>query len=135
MGPIIYYSVILNFTTFISDAQTIQFTITLMMEESAPFIEFQLIGESLPDVARGQMFGKQCLKYHKKAFACFFEDAMVFKLSGVEHLEALGLDEAKLFDPSGNGRPMKAWVQVSYKHQKQWMRYAEIALELLKTKI
>lgn len=59
---------------------------------------------------QSQMFGKPCFKINKKAFVCFFQNAMVFKLEGQAHADALGLKDSKLFDPSGKGRAMKAWV-------------------------
>ena len=69
------------------------------------------IGLSLKDAEQSQMFGKPCFKINKKAFVCFFENEMVFKLEGDEHEKALSLKGAKLFDPSGKGRAMKAWVR------------------------
>ena len=71
---------------------------------------FNDIGESLVDCVKSQLFGKPCFKINKKAFVCFFKDCMVFKLSNGVHQEALCLDGAELFDPSGKGRPMKEWV-------------------------
>jgi len=53
-----------------------------------------------------QMFGKPCYKIHQKAFCSFFDSQMVFKLAGEAHKEALSLDGAMQFDPSGKGRPM-----------------------------
>jgi hypothetical protein len=49
---------------------------------------------------------------------------MVFKLTGDTHKEALSLDGSRLFDPSGKGRAMKEWVQVSAKHKSKWKQYA-----------
>ncbi|MGB8956568.1 MAG: hypothetical protein WCC10_14425 [Tumebacillaceae bacterium] len=77
----------------------------------------------------GQMFGKRCIKVNGKAFASFFQDAMVFKLSGERHAEALNLPGSVLFDPSGKGRPMKEWVQVSFEHASRWPEFAEVALQ------
>ncbi|TVY08691.1 hypothetical protein [Paenibacillus cremeus] len=76
--------------------------------------------------------GKLCLKYEGKAFASFFEEEMVFKLSGAPHANALQLAGAQLFDPSGKKRPMKDWVQVPYAHVESWMDYAEAALNQLR---
>lgn len=53
------------------------------------------------------MFGKPCFKVNKKAFICFFQNEMVFKLFGEVHKDALSLDGSQLFDPSGKNRPMK----------------------------
>ncbi len=76
----------------------------------------------------GAMFGMPCLKAGGKAFAGYYQGAMVFKLSGAAHAEALGLSGARLFDPVGS-RPMKEWVQVPATHAKQWTRLARAALD------
>jgi hypothetical protein len=76
----------------------------------------------------GKMFGMPCLKNSNgKAFAGFFEDAMVFKLGGDSHGEALALAGARLFDPSERGRPMKEWVVVPIEHVSRWLEFARNA--------
>ncbi len=92
-------------------------------------ILFNQIGNDIPDSIKGQLFGKPCFKVGKKAFVCFFQNEMVFKLSGEEHGDALSLDGSKLFDPSGKGRPMKEWVQVPFDYQEDWERFALAAFE------
>lgn len=87
------------------------------------------IGQSLNDTVQSQMFGKPCFKTGGKAFICFFQNEMVFKLTGDIHKQAFNLEGSKLFDPSGKGRPMKEWVQVSYKHKEHWQEFAEAALK------
>jgi len=82
------------------------------------------IGQALKDSVQSQMFGKPCFKINGKAFICFFQDEMVFKLMGDRHAEALSLDGSQLFDPSGKKRAMKEWVQVPYEHKEQWEKYA-----------
>ena len=77
---------------------------------------------------QGKMFGMPCLKTNGKAFAGFFEDAMVFKLPIPYHTEALALSGARLFDPSGRGRPMKEWVEVPVEHASRWLELARVAL-------
>lgn len=88
---------------------------------------FQRIGANLKDVQVGNLFGKPCFKINGKAFICFFQNEMVFKLRAEIHSEALGLDAAKLFDPSGKKRPMKEWVQVPSNHQECWTHFAQSA--------
>lgn len=90
------------------------------------------IGESLENAENSQMFGKPCFKINKKAFVCFFEDAMVFKLNGEAHQDALSLDGTKLFDPSGKNRPMKAWIQVPFHYKSQWEAFAKAAYTFVK---
>lgn len=76
-----------------------------------------------------QMFGKPCIKINGKAFACLFENNMVFKLTGKQHENALAVKNAKLFDPSGKGRAMKEWVQVPFVDEKLWIKFAKAAME------
>lgn len=75
-----------------------------------------------------QMFGKPCFKVNGKAFMCFFQDCLVFKLEGKTHEAALKLKGAVLFDPSGKGRAMKEWVQVPATHK---AKYADLAKEAM----
>jgi AraC-like DNA-binding protein len=77
--------------------------------------------------SRGVLFGKPCLKYGGKAFACLFRDAVAFKLRLKLHADALALEGAQLFDPSGRGRPMKEWVQVPVDHADSWPELARSA--------
>lgn len=86
---------------------------------------YQEIGKGLVDAIESKLFGKPCFKINNKAFICFFENEMVFKLSGDAHGKALSLEGAKLFDPSGKGRPMKEWVQIPYQHNQHWLKFAE----------
>lgn len=89
---------------------------------------FHKIGTSLGEATQGKLFGKLCYKIGKKAFICFFEDEMVFKLKDQTHQEALDLSGSQLFDPSKKNRPMKEWVQVSFDHKDKWASFAESAL-------
>ena len=83
----------------------------------------------------GQMFGMPCLKNNGKAFAGYYHGAMVFKLGAPTHADALALAGARLFDPSGLGRPMKEWVVVPGEHSSRWSKFAHEALHYVdKTK-
>lgn len=82
-------------------------------------------GQSLTDAEQSLMFGKPCFKVNKKAFCCFFNDCMVFKLSGDAHKNALSLNNSVLSDPSGKNRPMKEWVQVSFENSDKWQWFTE----------
>ena len=78
----------------------------------------------------GKMFGMPCLKNaNGKAFAGYFEGAMVFKLGGDSHAEALALSGARLFDPSERGRPMKEWVVLPIEHVSRWLEFARKAFD------
>lgn len=85
------------------------------------------IGRGLKNSIQSQMFGKPCFKINGKAFICFFQQEMVFKLNGETHTAALSLEGARLFDPSGKNRPMKEWVQVPFTHQQEWSMLARAA--------
>src|SRR5437667_8270240 len=83
----------------------------------------------------GKMFGMPCLKNSNgKAFAGYFEGAMVFKLGGDSHGEALALSGAMLFDPSERGRPMKEWVVVPTEHVSRWPEFARDAFDYVADK-
>ena len=97
-----------------------------MTKEETAFIS---TGQKMKGAEQGQLFGKPCFKINGKAFICFFQNEMVFKLNGDVHKEALSLDGSQLFDPSGKKRPMKEWVQVSARHQDKWARLANEALK------
>ena len=84
---------------------------------------------------KGKMFGMPCIKIRSKAFAGLFQDNMVFKLTGAEHTRALGLAGARLFDPSGQGRAMKEWVQVPEAYAAEWPELAEKALQYVASQI
>ena len=90
--------------------------------------EIAALLEARAGVKASSMFGMPTLKLDGKALAGLYGEAMVFKLSGDAHAEALSLRDAHLFDPSGLGRPMKAWVVVPIAHAGHWERLAELAL-------
>ena len=84
-------------------------------------------GQKIEGAEQSQMFGKPCFKIGGKAFVAFFQNEMVFKLTGDEHAKALTLKGAQLFDPSGKKRPMKEWVQVPGAHASKWPELAKAA--------
>lgn len=82
-------------------------------------------------VELAQMMGMPCVKARGKMVAGFSraEEGMVFKLTDpARHAEALALDGAHLFDPSGAGRPFKQWVVVPAAHADRWEAFAAHAL-------
>lgn len=94
----------------------------------SPEEKYKSIIANLDGAIASQMFGKPCFKIKGKAFACYFENEMVFKLNNGIHKSALELDGSILFDPSGKGRPMKEWVQVKFQHQEKWLELAKSAM-------
>lgn len=97
-----------------------------MIEEEKQYI---LIGQKIKGAEQSQMFGKPCFKINGKAFICFFQNEMVFKLDGETHKKALGYERAQLFDPSGKKRAMKEWIQIPYMYKEEWENFAEKAME------
>lgn len=88
---------------------------------------YHAVCSAIDGAESSQMFGKPCYKINKKAFVSFFENEMVFKLTGEAHTEALSLDGTVLFDPSKKGRAMKEWVQVPFDYNEKWAEFAEAA--------
>jgi hypothetical protein len=94
---------------------------------------FHTIASELPDVTEGKMFGALCTKTpNGKASTMFWKEYMIFKLSPEDEKEAMKLSDAKLFDPSGMKRPMKGWVQLSYKHASKWKALAVKATDYVR---
>jgi hypothetical protein len=79
-------------------------------------------------VKASTMFGMPTLKLNGKAMGGLWGDAMTFKLAPNALAEVLRLDGVQLFDPSGMGRPMKAWVVVPAALAAEWDRLAHLAL-------
>jgi hypothetical protein len=90
----------------------------------------ELLAEN-PDVQLGQMMGMPCIKCGGKLIAGIWDEEMVFKLpdEGVRK-QALALEGAHLFDPSGQNKPFKEWVQVPAAHMGDWPGLADEALRL-----
>lgn len=97
--------------------------------------EYDRIAERLAAeaaVKAGQMMGMPTGCVGGKAFAGLFGAAMV-KLTREAHVAALAEPGATPFDPSGMGRPMKAWVQVPIEDSSVWPRLADQALAGLRS--
>ena len=86
-----------------------------------------------PGVVRAKMFGMPSVKVNGNAFMGFESGAMVFKLTGETHKQALAAPGARLFDPSGRGRPMKEWVSVPASASDLWTDLADAALAYVAT--
>ena len=79
-------------------------------------------------VRASSMFGMPTLKLNGKAIGGLWGDAMTFKLAPEALADALRIEGAQQFDPSGLGRPMKAWVVVPLEQSGEWERLARLAL-------
>jgi len=73
---------------------------------------FERLTRHFDDAEPKQMFGKKCLSFGGKAFLAIQGDRVVFKLPEDAVKKALAIEGAKLWDPSGKGRPMREWVAV-----------------------
>lgn len=80
-------------------------------------------------VEAGQMFGKPCLKVKGKAFVAQHRGAVVFKLTAPQHAQAMAIEGAVLWDPSGKNHPMKEWVAIPATECKTYRAFAEAALD------
>lgn len=96
-------------------------------EETFETIADRLAGRD--GCARSKMFGKKCVTVNGNGFLAFFQGDMAAKLAGDRHREALALEGAELWDPSGKGRPMKEWVRIPARHLSRWNGLAEAARE------
>jgi hypothetical protein len=94
---------------------------------------FHQIAADLPDVTEGKMFGALCTKTpNGKASTMFWKEYMIFKLNDEDQKEAMKLSGAKVFDPSGKGRAMKGWIQLSDKHSAKWKALAVKATDYVR---
>lgn len=101
-----------------------------MTEAEARYHE---IGDALADCTKGKMFGSLCLKApNGKALAIFYKDHMVFKLTGEAEHEARGYEGVTVFSPMAN-RPMNGWLQMPFEHQEHWDRFAQEAMNYVRT--
>ena len=95
-------------------------------------VEFEKITDLLAlthDAVAGQMFGKKCVKINNKAGVALFKDFLVFKLPEKEHKDAISLAGSELWDPSGKGRPMKEWVQLTIEHKEKFEKFAKASAD------
>ncbi|MCU6501681.1 hypothetical protein LPN04_28190 [Rugamonas sp. A1-17] len=86
-----------------------------------------------PRVVRGKMFGKECLKIGGKAFLAQQGSYVVFKLNSPLLEQALALDRAVSWDPSGKGRPMREWVALPAENVKKFKKLAQAALSYVES--
>ncbi len=82
-------------------------------------------------VELSQMMGMPCVKARGKMLIGYSASSggTVFKLvDSAVHAQALALEGAHLFDPSGQGKPFKQWVVVPATHADTWEGFADHAL-------
>ncbi|RHX79671.1 DUF773 domain-containing protein [Leptospira yasudae] len=83
------------------------------------------------DVTSGKWFGLNSLNLDGKPFVTFFQGELVLKLGAEKIAEIISrYPGAKLFDPSGNDRAMKDWLQVPVEFQEDWPSLGESAYDL-----
>ncbi len=81
-------------------------------------------------VTESSLFGMPALKAAGKAFAGSFDGGLAVRL-GEDVDQALEIDGAQPFDPSGKGRPMKGWAVVPASASRRWSRLADSARALV----
>jgi hypothetical protein len=95
--------------------------------------DVQILGDiaaeftSEQNVTIGKWFGKSCLKVEGKVFAAFWRGDMAFRITGKARHEALQVEGSRLFDPRGEGHPMKEWVQIPAAQSSEWNHFAKLA--------
>ncbi len=99
-----------------------------MSAEDEYNILVKYLGETRGATA-GQMFGKKCIKINNKAGIALFKDCLVFKLAEDMHQTAISLQDSVLWDPSGKGRAMKEWVQLSLEHKAKFKQFADASAD------
>ena len=91
-------------------------------------IHYHYIATNLADASESKMFGAKCLKApNGKALALYWQECMVFKLTGDAASSALSLDGASVFTPA-EGRPMNGWIQIPFDYVDQWETFAAQSL-------
>jgi hypothetical protein len=90
---------------------------------------FNYLSKEIPGVKPGKMFGALCMKTQDgKSAAMLWKDYIVVKLHDDSLKEAMNLNGTVQFEPM-EGRPMKEWVQIPFKHKAMWKKFALISLE------
>lgn len=98
-------------------------------EHTFEAIAAQFAGDE--EVAESKWFGKICLKVNGKAFVVAFGGDLAFKLADEQHAAALQIEGAHLFDPRGQGKAFKDWVQVPRAQAAAWGNLASAARNLV----
>jgi hypothetical protein len=81
------------------------------------------------DLITAKWFGKPCIQVGGKPFVVQWGNDLAFKLAGEAHAEALQVEGTHLFDPRGQGHPMREWVQIPEAQSSTWERFARLAHE------
>ncbi|MCW5851944.1 MAG: hypothetical protein KIT87_17860 [Anaerolineae bacterium] len=86
-----------------------------------------------PLVTRRKIFGVPAVCVHGNSFLAYHQGEMAFKLRGEDHARALAVPDARLWDPSGAGRPMREWVHLPASQSDHWDDFADLAYEYVAT--
>ena len=68
-----------------------------------------------------------CLRIRNKVFAVVWSGDVAFKVSAETQAEALQVPGARLFDPRGQGRPLKGWVLIPAAQSSTWPHFTRVA--------
>lgn len=86
--------------------------------------DFETFVSNMDNVAQGEKYGLNCFMWNNKPFIIKNKHYMVFRLPSEKFNEALKLDGSLYFNPIGNERPMKGWIQVPYSWKEKWEDFA-----------
>lgn len=87
-----------------------------------------LLGDST--IAKAKMFGSQGLKVGGKVFAMVVKGKLVVKLPEGRVAALIASGKGERFDP-GHGRPMKEWVAVERRAEREWRGLVEEARDFV----
>ncbi len=80
----------------------------------------------------GKMMSAEGIQWNKKNFACYYQEAMIFKLGKDFNPESYGLTDWHFLSPFKTKPPMKAWFVIGPKDKDQWWVLTELALQKMK---
>lgn len=87
-----------------------------------------LLGDST--ITKAKMFGSQGLKVGGKVFAMVVKGKLVVKLPEGRVTALIAAGKGERFDP-GHGRPMKEWVAIEQRAEREWRRLVEEARDFV----
>jgi len=119
----------MKFINFVTDHANKPVKKNNVMTEAEEY--FRQLMKEVPDVKPGKMFGALCMfSPNGKSAAMFWKDNIVVKLQGNTLKEALNMEGTQQFEPM-EGRPMKEWVQIPFKHRGVWKKYVMISISIV----
>ena len=94
--------------------------------------DFEMSVSNMANVVQGEKYGLNCFMWNNKPFMIKNKHYMVFRLPLEKYNEALMLDGSLYFNPEGNERPLKEWIQVPYSLKERWEEFALASFDYVK---